>query len=218
MIASHQSEYVKWSWGLLLSLLVLAILIEPLFNSSPMMELVNLAIFEIALIGAVFASEAHKSLRIIICVFAAIRFAASIATLLGAPILGSVALLSTVLVIGAQVVTFNYLLKGREDSLNQLLGAVFGYLLLSVSWAILFIQIERWRPGSFLLPEQGDILSSFMYFSLVTITTLGYGDVLPVSSLARICAGFEAAIGVLYVTVMIGSIIGSFRGPDSADR
>ena len=122
VIASHQSEYVKWSWGVLLSLLVLAILIEPLFNSSPMIELVNLAIFEIALIGAVFTSEAHKALRIIVVVFAGIRFAAGIATFLGAHILGSVALLSTVLVIGAQIVTFNYLLKGREDNLNQLLG------------------------------------------------------------------------------------------------
>ena len=100
--------------------------------------------------------------------------------------------------------------RGQGD-VDTLLGAIFGYLLLAMAWAMLFIQIERWRPGSFSVPEGSDVWSSMLYYSIVTLTTLGYGDVLPISDLARMAAGFEAVIGVLYIAVMVGTIVGNMN-------
>ncbi|WP_432653391.1 potassium channel family protein [Ruegeria atlantica] len=60
-------------------------------------------------------------------------------------------------------------------------------------------------------PSDADLWSASIYFSLVTLTPLGYGDILPVSAVARISAGFEAVSGVLYIAIMIGSIVGTYR-------
>ena len=55
-----------------------------------------------------------------------------------------------------------------------------------------------------------------LYYSIVTLTTLGYGDILPTNSLAMMAAGFESIVGVLYIAVMIGSIVGNLKA--STDR
>ena len=47
-----------------------------------------------------------------------------------------------------------------------------------------------------------------LYFSLVTVTTVGYGDIAPATSVAQICAALEAALGTLYIAVLIGRIVG----------
>jgi voltage-gated potassium channel len=214
---NQQFGSLNWRWGALLALLIFAVLVQPVLGPSPKMELLSLAIFEITLIGAIFVSEAQKTLRIVFCLVAGVWFAASFAMLNGANFSGLVILLSTTLTIGTLVITFNNLVRRRENNLNSLMSAVFGFFLLSMSWAFLFFQIERWQPGSFTFVEQGDNWSSLAYFSLVTLTTLGYGDILPISPLARICAGLEAAFGVLYIAVMVGSIVGGYKTSQKAE-
>ena len=93
--------------------------------------------------------------------------------------------------------------------------------MLGMVWAMLFIQIESWQPGSISFTDGADIWSTSIYYSLVTLTSLGYGDILPISPLARVVAGLEAVVGVLYIAVMIGSIVGTYKGAgreDSANR
>ena len=67
----------------------------------------------------------------------------------------------------------------------------------------------RWSPGAFTLAADGDPFADLLYFSLVTITTLGYGDISPVAPFARISAGLEAATGTLYIAILIAHIVGS---------
>jgi hypothetical protein len=92
---------------------------------------------------------------------------------------------------------------------DALAGAVFGYFLLVVVWAMLFRAMELWSPGAFALAADGDPFTELLYFSLVTITTLGYGDISPVAPFARISAGFEAAMGTLYIAILIARIVGA---------
>ena len=47
-----------------------------------------------------------------------------------------------------------------------------------------------------------------LYFSIITVTTAGYGDIAPVTSVAQICAALEAALGTLYIAILIGRIVG----------
>ena len=82
---------------------------------------------------------------------------------------------------------------------------------LSASLSSRNVQIERSHPGSFLLPDGSDSWAIMLYYSLVTMTTLGYGDILPLTPLAMMAAGFEAVIGVLYIAVMVGSIVGNLK-------
>ena len=69
--------------------------------------------------------------------------------------------------------------------------------------------MELWSPGAFALAADSDPVTELLYFSLVTITTLGYGDISPVAPFARISAGFEAAMGTLYIAVLVARIVGA---------
>ncbi len=98
-------------------------------------------------------------------------------------------------------------------------GAVCVYMLVGLAWAFMFSLLEVLQPGSFNLPELSvdpiDLaamevrrLSVFMYYSLVTLTTLGYGDITPVTPLARNLAAFEAVMGQLYIAILVARLVG----------
>ena len=103
--------------------------------------------------------------------------------------------------------------SGRIDT-NRILGAVSIYFLLALIWALIYSLIEVWQPGSFNIPNyvaQGirqQMVCDLIYFSNVTLTTLGYGDILPVSNLARTLANMEAMAGQLYVAIVIARMVG----------
>lgn len=97
-------------------------------------------------------------------------------------------------------------------------GAIAVYLLLGVAWAVIYVMIEGLVPGSFALAEQGrgTIWDQLLYFSFTTLTTLGYGDVAPLSPLARIWAVFEAICGTLFLAVLISRLVGLY-GPEAGE-
>lgn len=103
-------------------------------------------------------------------------------------------------------------LSGAVD-LNKIVGSVCIYLLLVVAWAIVYDFLELASPGSFAGLSAGSDLSrfdEFAYFSLVTITTLGYGDITPENLVAGITAGLQATVGVFYTAVLVASLVGDF--------
>jgi hypothetical protein len=99
--------------------------------------------------------------------------------------------------------------------LNRIIGAASIYIVLGLLWAFIYSLLETIEPGSFhfnpALPRAElvhDHVSEFMYFSNVTLTTLGYGDIVPVSRPARMFASLQAIVGQLYVAIIIGRLIG----------
>ena len=86
------------------------------------------------------------------------------------------------------------------------------YLLIAIIWAVSYNVIESLVPGSF-ATTKGDPqidLAGFLYFSLTTITTLGYGDITPVSRGARSLATLEAVVGQLYVAIFVARLVGLY--------
>ncbi|MGD8521927.1 MAG: potassium channel family protein [Desulfobacterales bacterium] len=81
------------------------------------------------------------------------------------------------------------------------------YLLIGIMWAGLYVVLEGISPGSFSgLSETADLL----YFSFVTLTTLGYGDILPQTIIGKRLAFLEAATGGVYMAVIIAMIVGRY--------
>jgi len=78
--------------------------------------------------------------------------------------------------------------------------------------------IERFAPGSFSRGGESVSYSELTYFSFVTLTTLGYGDISPVSEYARSFAIVEAISGVVFMGVFIGGMVGTLVGKLSRDR
>lgn len=91
---------------------------------------------------------------------------------------------------------------------HRLQGGIAGYLLLGLTWAAAYALLETLRPGAFsgALGVAGGH-RAFVYFSFVTLTTVGYGDVLPVHPAARSLAVLEAVTGPLYIAILLARLV-----------
>ena len=108
--------------------------------------------------------------------------------------------------------SFNQVVLSMEVSANRLVGAVCIYLLLGVIWAVAYSILGMTFPGSFqgfspLADPEWD--SEWLYFSFVTMTTLGYGDISPVSATARALAYIQAAFGQFYIAILVAGLVGA---------
>ena len=109
-----------------------------------------------------------------------------------------------------------FLFESRHISRDMLLAAICLYLLLGLLWAFIFQLIELRLPGSFSLThgvpgnyeEAMMMLGELKYFSYVTLSTLGYGDITPLTRAARNWAVAEALLGQVYMAFVIARLIG----------
>ena len=110
-------------------------------------------------------------------------------------------------------VAFQSLLLSSSVDVNKIIGAICIYLLLGLDWSFLYLFINMAIPNSFNGLSSTDIGNQFpelVYFSFVTITTLGYGDLTPVKPLARTVAFLEGFVGQFYVAVLVAWLVGMF--------
>jgi hypothetical protein len=107
---------------------------------------------------------------------------------------------------------FSHLQKSRSVSQADLYTAVSIYLLLGATWAALYGVMETLHPGSFQLGGHlTDRQSDLIYFSLVTLSTIGYGDIVPLTGEARMLAALEGVIGVLYIAITVAILVSGYR-------
>ncbi len=106
------------------------------------------------------------------------------------------------------------LLKGEVDG-NKIVGAIAVYILLGLIWSTLYLIVLEFSPTAFNGMEYQlweDNFSHTTYFSYVTLTTLGYGDISPAEPLSRVLVYTEAMVGTFYMAVVIASLIGARSG------
>ena len=103
--------------------------------------------------------------------------------------------------------------RAKSVTADVLAGAVAVYLLIGIAWAVIYALIEGLSPGSFALAEagKGTIWDQLLYFSFTTLTTLGYGDIAPLTPVARIWTVFEAVCGTLYLAILISRLVGLYK-------
>ena len=92
-------------------------------------------------------------------------------------------------------------------------GAIAVYLLIGIAWAVIYALIEGLSPGSFAIAEagKGTIWDQLLYFSFTTLTTLGYGDISPLTPVARIWAVFEAICGTFFLAILISRLVSLYK-------
>ncbi|MEP3633055.1 MAG: potassium channel family protein [Shimia thalassica] len=204
-------------WGVLLIFLVSSFFVGPVFGPSLSVQVISLTLFDVAIVGAAIAAFKDPRARTVGIVIAIVWLIASLVALNVGAFQTLALVLTGVMLLAALWITFQVLLNQTTGNLEALLGAIFGYLLLAMAWAMLYLHILRLDNDAIQMALDSDIWSSVVYYSIVTITSLGYGDILPISPLARMVAGFEAIVGVLYIAIMIGSIVGKFQTSDNGD-
>jgi hypothetical protein len=94
---------------------------------------------------------------------------------------------------------------------DRIRGAIAAYLLLGLVWAFAYALVERAFPGGMKMEHAflsvHHEMQTFAYFSFVTLTTVGYGDITPVHPVARMLAVGEALVGQLYPAILIGRLV-----------
>ncbi|GAL29727.1 potassium channel protein [Vibrio variabilis] len=97
-----------------------------------------------------------------------------------------------------------------EVNTNKVVGSVALFLLLGLMWAIVYLIIIEYSPNAFTGLEAiswGENFSNAAYFSFVTLTTMGYGDISPISPLAQVVVYLEAIVGVFYMAIVVSSLV-----------
>lgn len=103
-----------------------------------------------------------------------------------------------------------HVVQANRVDAEMIYGSVACYLLLGLIWTMLYTAIETLQPGSFALAatnEDAQLWDDLLYYSFVTLTTLGYGDVLPLSPRVRSLAILEAITGIFYVAILVARLV-----------
>ena len=114
------------------------------------------------------------------------------------------------------IVILREILQEDRVSLDTIFGGIAIYMLIGLGWAIGFSILEHLEPGSYpfagqdlqqIRAKDAFVFPELLYFSFVTLTTLGYGDMVPATQPARALAVSEAITGQLYVAIFIARLV-----------
>jgi voltage-gated potassium channel len=125
--------------------------------------------------------------------------------------------LAGVFIIYVSGVVLYEVLDEDEVTLDTIAGGIAVYLLIGIGWVLAYAAIEHLYPGAFLIqgrtlydvhPGEQVRYTEFLYFSFVTLTTLGYGDMIPTIPQARAAATGQAVVGQLYIAIFVARLVG----------
>ena len=212
-----------WSTGsgayYLLTILFLTVFVLPPLVAAGILApvIVHIAI-ALVLFTGVFTVPCHTSMRLLAFAIAIVSVIGRFAQMaLPGPVFasGEIVLSVLTLAIFAVLIIMQFLAKSQGIK-HRIAGAVAVYLIIGLLWARLFELVILFNPGAFQITHDEGIATLF-YFSFVTMLTIGYGDVVPVSLVARELAILEGLTGQLYLVILISSLVAE-RSAVSAAR
>jgi len=117
--------------------------------------------------------------------------------------------LSAVFLMQMLVMIWIHIEKENEVTIDLIMASACAYILLGLVWAYAYYLLEIFHPNSFKASENmSDDIWNFYYYSFVTLTTMGYGDILGITKSARALSILEAITGQLYLAIMISRLVG----------
>jgi len=216
--------YRNWRYACLFYSLLLTLAVVPLRRAlgfpTGLLEL----FLAINLLAAVVSIRGRKTRRVLL-LFLVVVFVGRVSVIwLGLAALVSINLaLWTVVALLAAASALRFALDARAVDQEHLYAGLSAYLLAGVFFGVFYWVLEQTWSGSFAMPGEG-MPSSFsltgaIYYSFVTLATLGYGDIIPRSEVARGLAIVEAVAGQLYLTVMIARLVSLYvLGEDKGNQ
>jgi uncharacterized membrane protein len=130
-----------------------------------------------------------------------------------------------VLVLVAPVVILNRIIRHETVGLETILGAICVYVLIAIAFAGIYAGINDSEPTGFFAQQVTPNNVDYLYFSFVTITTVGYGDLTAGTSTGRVLVTFEALIGQIFLVTLVARLVSMYgvsrrptrAGPDDPD-
>lgn len=221
----------EWRFLQLTACMALWMLLSPQFDHRWIVLLLLQALLLNSLFVTLWANPGRRGVRMAVIGFWVLSLLTSAISLLPlSPALQeasrATAIVSLVPVLVACAVGFlMFVFRSRRLTADGIFATVASYLLIAFIFAQVYLLVLAWAPDSFQLPvpveqrsPQG-LQSDMVYYSLITLATVGYGDILPKSDLTRMVAVIEAVIGQFYVAVIVAVFVGMYasRPRDPAD-
>lgn len=208
----------------------LLIVLAALLIAAPFVEeleggrLIISVLFSLVLLAAVFAVANRKRSLAIALVLAIPAITARWINLLRPDLVHPAVFLVCALVLLAFVIghLLYFILHAPVVNLEVLCASIAAYLMLGLMWTVAYWLVDQLTPGgafSFNTTRGAQSMNGFtgFYFSFVTLSTVGYGDITPVSQAARGLAALEAMTGLLYVAVLIARLVSIYSSAKPED-
>ena len=187
-------------------------------------ELIVSILFSLVLLAGVVAVADRKRILVIAIVLAIPGIAGRWINLLRPDLVPPRVFLVAGLVLVAFVIAnlLRFIFRAPSVTVEVLCASISAYLMLGLMWAMAYWLVDRLTPGgafSFNTNAGARSIDGFtgFYFSFITLSTVGYGDITPVSRIARWLAAMEAMTGLLYVTVLIARLVSLYSSPKYGD-
>jgi Ion channel len=205
--AYHRSRYAILFYALLLTLVVM-----PTASSIGLPTTLIKFLLGACLLAAVMPT-ATKRTRLMLFVAILLLIAARVASERGFLAVNSGLVLAVVGITGllAAAAALRFTISAEVVDSETLYAALSTYLLAGTFFGQIYWSLEQFWPGSIVGPDKLTELNS-VYYSFVTLATLGYGDFLPRTDIARGVAVFEVIGGQLFLAAMVARLIGAFGG------
>jgi hypothetical protein len=220
-IAGNERRH-RLSAAHLLTAIVAMFVVSPLIDRLAYGSLMESVVFSIVLLAAVHAVGGWRHTYLAAAVTAAPSLLTRWLDHLRPGLLPLEISLITAIAFVAFVIwhLFRFVIAAPAVNGEVLCAAISIYLLFAVAWAFLYTILAGWNPEAFAFAAPGDadaVVAGFLalYYSVQVLTTITFGDVQPVSSIARMATLVEAAVGVFYLAIMIARLVGlySLRPP-----
>ncbi len=207
--AEVDAHLPAYRFGIVLGLLFLTFIFMASGPTGDWVPLVVVVLQGATLLAALAAAGAPRRLWRIAIVVVVIAFASGITVWVSGVDNGggTLFILNVLLVAGAPVVIALALIRRRVIDIQTVLGALCIYVLLGMLWAFAFAAIGGIQTSPFFAQESKANVADFLYFSFVTLTTTGYGDLTAAGGLGRAVAVLEALLGQLYLVTVVAVII-----------
>ena len=204
--------YLHWRYAILFYSLLLTLAEVPLRRALGFPTSLLELFLAINLLAAVIPIGARKTRRVLLpLLVVALVGRGGTAWLDQAELVPMYGALWTVVGLLAAVSALRFALGARVGDREHLYAGLSAYLLAGLFFGVFYWVLERTWAGSFAVPGEGAqsdfSLPAAIYFSFVTLTTLGYGDIVPRSEVGRGLAIVEAVAGQLYLAVMIARLV-----------
>lgn len=196
----------------LLTALCLMILLAPFMGGSRLGTTMLGVAMLVVLVIAVWALRADRRLFWAVAALALLTALAIVTNRFGLPALRPLSLAVTAVFIGAVTVALLiYVLDRQPITTDKVFGAVSAYVLIAFSFASLFSLLQQFQPAAFYVnmvnePDGRLGWSAMMYFSFTVLTSTGFGEITPVSHMARSLIVLEQVLGVMYVAFLVARL------------
>ena len=208
----------EYRFGLVLVLLVATFVLLMIGSSSRWVRPVSVALVGTTLVAALFAADVSPRLRRLAAFVGAIAFVASLSIVaVGRSGEGPAGLLNAALVAVAPVAIGRSALRRRVVDIQTVLAALCVYVLLGMLWAFVYTAIGSFGSSPFFAQPVTPTSADYLYFSFITQTTVGYGDLSAAGNLGRACAVLDALLGQLYLVTVVALVVSRLT-PRAVDR